>query len=188
MSRRVIGALASVAVLIATLPLAGQERGRGRGGPVTLPDGPGKEIVQAKCESCHSLNLVTNSGYSREEWVSLFTTMVALPQNEVGPVAEYLAKDFPEKPRPRAVVIAGPAQVNIKEWIVPSLGSRPHDPLATADGAIWWTGPFASVIGRLDPKTDEMKEYKTKTPGSGPHGLTADKDGNSGSFRSCPFA
>jgi virginiamycin B lyase len=178
MSRRVIGALASVAVLIATLPLAGQERGRGRGGPVTLPDGPGKEIVQAKCESCHSLNLVTNSGYSREEWVSLFTTMVALPQNEAGPVAEYLAKNFPEKPRPRAVVIAGPAQVNIKEWIVPSLGSRPHDPLATADGAIWWTGQFASVIGRLDPKTGEMKEYKTKTPGSGPHGLTADTDGN----------
>ena len=25
-------------------------------------------------------------------------------------------------------------------WDVPTLGSRPHDPLATKDGAIWWTG------------------------------------------------
>jgi len=49
---------------------------------------------------------------------------------------------------------------------------------ATPDGMIWWTGQFASVIGRLDPKTGEMKEFRTKTPASGPHGLTADKDGN----------
>ena len=178
MSRRVIWALTLLALPIATLPLSGQERGRGRGGPVNLPDGPGKEIVQAKCEACHGLNLIASSGYSRDEWISLFGTMVALPQNEAGAVADYLAKNFPEKPRPQAVLIAGPAQVNIKEWIVPSLGSRPHDPQAAPDGAIWWTGQFASVIGRLDPKTGTMKEYKTKTPASGPHGLTADKDGN----------
>jgi len=178
MSRRVLWALALAAGLVATLPLAGQERGRGRGGPVSLPDGPGKEIVQTKCEACHGLNLIANSGYSREEWVSLFNTMVALPHSEADTVADYLARNFPEKPRPRAVMIPGPAQVNIKEWVVPSLGSRPHDPQATPDGAIWWTGQFASVIGRLDPKTGTMKEYKTKTPASGPHGLTADKDGN----------
>jgi hypothetical protein len=50
MSSRVFWAAALVAVPIATLPLSGQERGRG--GPVNLPNGPGKEIVRAKCESC----------------------------------------------------------------------------------------------------------------------------------------
>ena len=34
------------------------------------------------------------------------------------------------------------------------------------------------VRWRLDPKTDAFKEYRTKTPDSGPHGLAADKDGN----------
>src|SRR5919198_3405881 len=106
MARRVLWTLTLTALSMATLPLSGQERGRGRGGPVALPDGPGKEIVQARCESCHSLGLIVNSGYTREEWVSLFSSMVALPPNEATVAADYLAKNFPEKPRPRAVVIA----------------------------------------------------------------------------------
>src|SRR5438128_1750390 len=176
MSKRVLWALALIVPLFAALSVFGQERGRGRGGNVTLPEGPGREIVQAQCASCHGLNLITNSGYARDEWISLFTTMVALPQDQVGAVADYLAKNFPEKPRPRAVIIPGPVNVSIREWIVPSLGSRPHDPLVTPDGTIWWTGQFASVIGRLDPRTGQLKEFKTKTPGSGPHGLTAVKE------------
>jgi streptogramin lyase len=35
---------------------------------------------------------------------------------------------------------------------------------------------MASTLGR--PKTGAFKEYRTKTPDSGPHGLAADKDGN----------
>jgi virginiamycin B lyase len=180
MSRKLLW---TIAVLIPIAPLAvptaALEQGRGRGGaPVMLPDGPGKETVEARCAACHSLALITNSGYTRQEWIDVFSTMVALPADQTEAVGDYLAKNFPEKPRPAAVILPGPVQVSIKEWIVPSLGSRPHDPLATPDGLIWWTGQFASVIGRLDPKTGEMKEFKTKTPGSGPHGLVADKDGN----------
>src|SRR5215471_8419017 len=70
------------------------------------------------------------------------------------------------------------AQVSIKEWVVPTPGSHPHDPLATSDGFIWYTGQMANLLGRLDPRTGEFKEYPLKTPGSGPHGLVADKDGN----------
>jgi len=36
---------------------------------------------------------------------------------------------------------------------------------------------FGNVLGRLDPKTNEMKEYPAKTPASGPHGLAFDKEG-----------
>jgi len=104
--------------------------------------------------------------------------MVDLPKDQSAVVAEYLGKNFPEKPQPPAVVIPGSVTVSIKEWVVPSLGSRPHDPLATADGNIWWTGQWASVLGRLNPRTGEMKEFPLKTPKSGPHGLTVDKDGN----------
>jgi virginiamycin B lyase len=60
---------------------------------------------------------------------------------------------------------------------VPTLGSRPHDPEPGPGGTIWWTGMFANVLGRVDPKTNEMKEYHAKTPASGPHGLAFDKAG-----------
>jgi virginiamycin B lyase len=93
-------------------------------------------------------------------------------------VLAYLIKSFPERQRPAAAIIPGPAQVNIKLWDVPTEGSRPHDPLASKDGAIWWTGQLANKLGRVDPKTGAIKEYTLKSPHSGPHGLAEDKDGN----------
>jgi len=68
--------------------------------------------------------------------------------------------------------------VSFKEWTVPTKGSHPHDPLAAADGTIWYTGQMTSVLGRLNPRTGVFREYRTKTPESGPHGLTADQEGN----------
>ena len=72
------------------------------------------------------------------------------------------------------------AQTNVffTEWTVPTKGSHPHDPLAAADGTIWYTGQMASVLGRLNPRTGAFREYRTKTPDSGPHGLAADQEGN----------
>jgi virginiamycin B lyase len=166
---------AAAFIWLSAIPVSTQ-----RGGPpAVLPDGAGKELVQATCTKCHAINLVVNSaGGSRQEWEQLFTSMVAVADGDRATIGEYLAKNFPEKPRPAAVVIPGDTKVNIREWVVPSLGSRPHDPLATPDGSIWWTGQWANVLGRLDPKTGAMKEFPLKTPGSGPHGLTADAAGN----------
>src|SRR5215471_744 len=152
-------------------------QGRGRGN-VELPDGAGKAPVQAYCTSCHTLANIPNSGgFTRDGWRQLLATMVALPREQSDVIVDYLATNFPEQPRPRAVVIAGPTKVSFKEWNLPTLGSGPHDPLATPDGAIWYTGMFANALGRIDPKTGAIKEYPLKTPQSGPHGLTADKDG-----------
>jgi virginiamycin B lyase len=155
-----------------------QGRGQGRGQALVLPDGPGKEIVQAQCTKCHALGLIANSGgYTRQGWEELFGTMVALPNDQKVQVSEYLARSFPEQPRPPAVLIPGSVNISITEWSVPTLGSRPHDPEPGPGGTIWWTGMFANVLGRFDPKTREFKEYPAKTPGSGPHGLEFDKDG-----------
>ena len=71
------------------------------------------------------------------------------------------------------------------QWPLPTLGSRPHDPMVAHDGAIWWTGQLANRLGRLDPQSGQMQEYPVE-PQSGPHGLVEDKDGNvwfTGNFR-----
>ena len=102
-----------------------------RGQAVTLPDGPGKELVQANCAKCHGLNMITNYwGDTRQGWETLFGSMVALPNDQKSAISNYLATHFPVKPAPAAKIISGPVQVTFKEFSAPTLGSRPHDPLA----------------------------------------------------------
>ena len=105
-----------------------------------LPDGPGKEQVVAYCSGCHGLSRVANSSYSQAYWHTAVRMMlnfgVPIPADQITLVTDYLAKSFPEKSKPVANIITGPARIEIKEWQVPTPGSRPHDPLATRDGAI----------------------------------------------------
>jgi virginiamycin B lyase len=158
-------------LLCSVLPARAQE----------LPDGKGKEMVAALCGSCHEVNRV-RPGYTPEGWRTVMRMManleVPVPADQVATITEYLTKNFPERPKPAAVVIPGPVQVSIKEWPVPTPGSRPHDPLASKDGALWYTGQMINALGRLDPTTGQFKEYRLKTPHSGPHGLTEDRAGN----------
>jgi len=146
-----------------------------------FPDGPGKQIVTDTCGACHDINRL-RVGYTPEGWRTVVRMMqnveTPVPPDQWATVTAYLTKNFPERPRPAAVVVPGGVDAAIKEWPVPTPGSRPHDPLATRDGAIWWTGQLANTLGRLDPKTGQSREYKLKTPRTGPHGLTEDKDGN----------
>ncbi len=147
-----------------------------------LPEGPGKEQVAALCNSCHPFHARLGGGYTAQGWRTVMRMMinhgVPIPPDQLETMMAYLTKNFPEKPKPVGVVIPGPVKVSIKEWPVPTPGSRPHDPLATADGALWYTGQMNNVLGRLDRKTDRFKEYPLKTPHSGPHGLVEDKAGN----------
>jgi virginiamycin B lyase len=183
MTRALAGLAVSGGMVIAALvePAAqSQVPGARRGPDITLPDGAGREQVQGTCGACHSLSNITNSrGYSKQGWDELTKGMIAMPAVLKEPVLEYLGTHFPRKPgSPEPVVLPGSAQVSIKEWMVPTLGSRPHDPLAASDGSIWWTGQWANVLGRLDPRTGAMKEFPLKTPQSGPHGLAEDKTGH----------
>ncbi len=167
------------AVLVSAGALPAQAQNENRPAPV-LPDGPGKEIVQSACSSCHELGRFTNGGYAPAEWKNVISMMVnvgaPIPPDQLGVVTDYLIKNFPEKPAPQAVVIPGPVAVSFKEWPVPTPGSRPHDPLAAPDGSLWYSGQMANVLGHLDPKTGQIKEYHLP-PMSGPHGLTFDRAG-----------
>jgi len=83
----------------------------------------------------------------------------------------------PEKAKPEGAIVPGPAQVAFREWALPTPGSRPHDPLASLDGTIWYTAQMANALGHIDPTTGRITEYHVDTAMSGPHGLVADRDG-----------
>ena len=142
-----------------------------------LPEGAGREQFQTSCGGCHGLNLITSSaGYTKEGWQDRISTMVTLQPEPSNAISTYLAAHFAPKPTLSAVLITGPISVSIREWLVPTLGSRPHDPLAAADGSIWWTGQYASKLGRVDPRTGAMKEFPLPER-SQPHGLAEDRSG-----------
>jgi virginiamycin B lyase len=147
-----------------------------------LPEGAGKEMAMTHCNSCHTLLSRVGGGYTADGWHTVMRMManhgVSVPADQLAVLEDYLIKNFPEKPKPAGVDRPGPARVSIKVWQVPTPGSRPHDPLAAHDGAIWYTGQMANVLGRLDPKTSQFKEYALKPDHSGPHGLVEDKAGN----------
>ena len=165
-------AVLTAGLLCSGLPAMGQQ----------LPDGPGKELAEANCNSCHTLLSRVGSGYTENGWKTVLRMMVnqgaELPSDQIEPLREYLTRSFPEKGKPDGVVIPGPAEVSFQNWQVPTPGSRPHDPLATKDGSLWYTGQLANVLGRLDPATGKFTEFQLKTPHSGPHGLQEDHDGN----------
>ncbi len=175
MSKAGVLAVAAAALLAAGLPARAQQ------GQPDFPDGPGKETFLATCGGCHDINRA-RAGYAPEGWRTVMQMMInfggAGPKDQVATLTDYLIKSFPERPRPAAKIVEGPVQASIKLWDVPTPGSRPHDPLATKDGAIWYTGQMTNKLGRVDPKTGTIKEYTLKTSHTGPHGLVEDKDGN----------
>jgi virginiamycin B lyase len=156
------------------LPAAAQQPGQ------NFPDGAGKSVVLGVCGNCHEINRLT-AGYTPEGWRTVVRMMqnfgAPIPDDQVATVTDYLIASFPEKPRPAAAIIPGPVEATIKEWPVAMPGSRPHDPMAARDGSLWYTGQLANELGRLDPATGQVKEFKLN-PMTGPHGLTEDKDGN----------
>jgi virginiamycin B lyase len=133
---KTLGMAACAAGLLATTAVQAAE--------VTLPEGKGSQLIEANCTQCHELGRVTGAGYTEQGWRNTVAMMLnvgsPLPKEQAEELIRYLATRFPQKPRPRAVVVEGDHDVSFAEWRVPTAGSRPHDPLATADGAIWHTG------------------------------------------------
>jgi virginiamycin B lyase len=135
-------------------------------------------VVEASCQGCHNLGTIAGTaGYDTAGWKSLIATMVALPDAQAETATTYLATHFPERPGRKPTLVPGGIDITFKEWIVPTLGQRPRDPLQTPDGTIYWAGMFASLIGQLNPATGEMKEFKLD-PQARPHGIAADASGN----------
>jgi virginiamycin B lyase len=142
---RLGGAIAALAVAI---PAAQAQ--------TALPPGQTRELVEQKCAVCHELGRISGSGYDLAGWQGVVARMANMGAKvtpaEADQIADYLAANLPDR-RPPAVIVSGPVKVTFQEWKVPTAGSRPHDPLATPDGMLWYTGQMANVLGRVDPKT-----------------------------------
>lgn len=62
-----------------------------------------------------------------------------------------------------------------REWDLP-FGAKPHGLLVDRQGMVWYTGNGNGTIGKLDPNTGQVIEYRTQ-PGGDPHTLVMDSRG-----------
>ena len=169
-----------IAAVFALVPLVAgaQDKGAAKA-PPPLPDGKAKPFVEGICATCHALNLIQNSsGYTAEHWRELIGTMIDLSGNkdQQNEVVGYLAANFPPNKRRAPTPVPGNFQITFKEWVMPQLGQRTRDPVQAADGTIWYAGQYGNLIGRLDPKTGQAKEYPLPDK-SNPHTVQLDPKG-----------
>ncbi len=68
-----------------------------------------------------------------------------------------------------------PRSESFVEWDLPP-GHRPHGLLVDRKGIVWTTGNGNGTIGRLDPATGAVTEFRTPSGGGGPHTLVISDD------------
>ena len=175
---RLATTVSALALVCAAFPLAASAQAP-KQPPLAMPDGPGKELVEGVCSGCHQVREIDRSlGYSRAGWGELTATMIDLTPTpkEQGLILDYLAKHFPPATKRPGKIVPGPHQIDTKVWHTLKLGQRARDPIEAPDGMIWYVGQFGNNIGRINPKTDEIKEWDLP-PKSLPHTVMVDKDG-----------
>src|SRR5258708_35249840 len=127
MSKKSLLPLLPATLLCTALPVLGQE----------LPDGKGKEMVAAQCNTCHTFYSRVGAGYTADGWVTVMRMManhgVKVPPDQVATITEYLTKNFPEKGKPAGVVMPGATEISSKAWQLRTPRPRPHDQPATAE-------------------------------------------------------
>jgi streptogramin lyase len=86
--------------------------------------------------------------------------------------------DFKILPRPRGE----DTKVVITEYDLPRVDAQPHDAVSDAEGMVWYTDYADGILGRLDPRTGEIKEFQDPSPKAGYpggfHDIQLDSAGN----------
>jgi cytochrome c5 len=81
----------------ATIPASAQNAA-----PSTLPEGPGKPLVERMCVGCHSLKVVTSKHATKDRWSAIVQQMVSRgaegTDDEIATVIDYLAANYPPLP------------------------------------------------------------------------------------------
>jgi len=170
-----------------------------------------KEWLSESCVLCHTLTHVFKSTYDQAGWMTTLARMAnysggsAFYKPQVSPwvnhemigfrkgdeeLAKFLSsinlssqKDFKFElktlPRPKGE----DTKVIITEYDLPRPDSIPHDAAVDANGMIWYCDFNEGIIGRLDPRTGEVKEWQdpSERPGfpGGFQALELDSEGNS---------
>src|SRR5215467_6703140 len=149
--------------------------GEGREAPPALPDGEGKQIVEAKCVSCHDAQRIVRIRADRDRWQTIVQNMRAYTQgstiakpltdDETKVVMDYVLANFsgiggtgkpapdPNSRLPRALLKGDSTKYIAVEFELPNNKAEPHEVAVDLEGNGWVTQRVGGKLGRFDPKT-----------------------------------
>ena len=154
---------------------------------LSIPGTEQQKKTLLNCNGCHTLQRIVQSTHTPEEWMPLFDrmakycpcstpsrpqAMVRAPHGDLPlPVRQamsnYLASinlstkstwDYPLKTMPRAT--GKSTHVIVTEYALPRSAIEPHDVVVDSDGIVWFSEFADNALGRLDPKTGKVAEFK----------------------------
>ena len=128
----------------------------------TLPDGPGKAVVERMCTPCHSLDSVVRARMTKDRWSNMVDDMVSRgavgSDEEIDQVIAYLAANFSK---------SAAKTVNVNKASAAELAAALD--IAAADAA-------AIVSYRSEKGSFKKLEDITKVPGIDTKKIEAAKD------------
>jgi competence protein ComEA len=70
-----------------------------------LPDGPGKELIQKKCLTCHNARIASSKRADEDGWAEILSQMIGrgaiISDDDADTIVEYMATHFgPSAPKP----------------------------------------------------------------------------------------
>jgi len=158
--------------------------------PPKLPEGPGKAIIEAKCNQCHYLHRLTQERWSHANWEQKITWMrerikergvIDLTDQEQKTVVDYLAKNYSvDAPRAapngrlsRTLLSGDAAKYIAVDFAGPNPDAAFHDVTIDARGVAWLNELNVYALAKFDPKTFTFSEIKPPvlgvTPGTLAH-------------------
>ena len=150
---------------------------------LSVPGTDQQRNALGSCVGCHSIGFALKSTHDSSDWVSTLNRMrsYASPSFWLNPVkwpwevpprptdvelGEYLSSidrdsggwkyDLKTMPRPKGKA----TKVIITEYDLPRREGQPHDASVAPDGMVWYSDFGLPYLGRLDPGTGEVKEWR----------------------------
>jgi streptogramin lyase len=166
------------------------------------PPGPGREVLERVCMSCHGVNFYALRSLDRSVWDAFINVMskrnngmdTSVPPGKMSPkdrqlLLDYLATNMGPDAKKRALAIDSDMPLDedalgkamYVEYEMPKIGSngRPigQNPYFDNDGNVWTTDRGQpNAIVKLDPRTATWEHYPLPERGI-PHGITVDSKG-----------
>lgn len=155
---------------------------------MSMPGSQEQKDVFTGCVSCHTLERVARSRYTKTEFVQVMQRMrdyiqgstplrsqkrpklrpfSGMQKERVAKQAEYLSTinlsstsswnySLKTLPRPQGKA----TQVIITEYDLPRIDTQPHDAAVDSEGMVWYADFGNHYMGRLDPATAKVMEYR----------------------------
>ena len=140
----------------------------------TLPEGRGKEIIQARCVSCHEGTRIAANRVDRAAWRTTVEDMRAdmknaqqpdLTDHDAAVLVDYLATNLPALPAPdpnsrlpRALMAGEARNYRVVQYELENEGAETHDVAVDPFGVGWANQRLGGKISRFDPATLEYSE------------------------------